>query len=167
MPKPKASRHQVLEAIRRICIVLLCLSLFAMALGFGVLNMKPYTEYFQGFGLSPQVAKAGAVGTWGAFQLIQSYPSFVKSFGGANYNFVCKLRLFAFGLECFIQTLIWVPGFNFFSLTLADRFMAVVTITGTTLAFAVAVELTLFYTAMWAAQAEIHGQTVNTTARGA
>jgi hypothetical protein len=40
----KPTRQGILEMLRRCCIVLLCLALWAAAIGFGVLNAKPYSS---------------------------------------------------------------------------------------------------------------------------
>lgn len=165
MAKPKASRNQILEGLRRVCIVGLCLCLWAAALGFGVLNVQPYSEYFMGFGLSLLIARIGSWGTWGAFQLVQMYPSFVFNFGGADYKFVSNLRNIAFMVEAAIQTAIWFPKGGLFSVPLVELAKASVTIAGTVLMAAIAVGLTLKYTSMWAAQSPLHGQTVNTSAK--
>lgn len=166
MSKPKPSRHQILEGIRRVLIVCLCLCLWAAAIGFGVLNVKPYGEFFMSFGLSVLIARLGAWGTWGAFQAIQSYPAFVFNFGGADFKFVSRLRNIAFGLEAAIQTAIWFPKGGLFSVPWQELAKAGITIAGTVLMAALATGLTLKYTAMWAMQSQVHGQTVNTTARG-
>jgi len=161
----KPTRQGVLEMLRRACIVLLCIALWGAAIGFGVLNAKPYSAYFLGFGLSPLVAHLGAWGAWGAFQMIQVYPSFVYNFGGADYRFVSNLRNIAFFVEAVIQTAIWFPQGGLFSVPIIDLAKAAITIAGTVLMAAIAMGLTLKYTAMWGAGSPLHGRTVNTEAR--
>jgi hypothetical protein len=111
------------------------------------------------------VAQMGAWGTWGAFQLIQMYPSFVYNFGGADYRFVSNLRNIAFFVEVIIQTAIWFPQGGIFSVPILELAKAAITIAGTVLMAAIAMGLTLKYTAMWSAESPLHGRTVNTNAR--
>ena len=164
----KPTRQGIIELLRRICIVLIVLTLWAAAIGFGVLNAQPYTLYFVTFGLPYFIAQMGAWGTWGAFQLVQMYPSFVANQGRSNTKFyrrACWLRTAAFAAEAVIQMNIWLPMDRVFAMALPELAMALVTVAGTVFAAALALTLTLEYTAAWSEESA-SVQTVNTTARG-
>lgn len=163
----KPTRQGVLEMLRRCSIVLLCLALWATAIGFGVINAKPYTAFFMRFGLGPIFSNLGSWGSWGAFQLVQMYPSFVANKGSATwYNKVCFWRNIAFGLEAAIQFAVHLPG-GLFSLPLLELAQSLVTIAGTVFAAALAMGLTMSYTATWGSESPLHGRTVNTQSREA